>query len=111
MGNRRRRGQTPYMSQRKLGCKVWGHATWEPDGYYCLRCGMPIIGLWPSYTNGGVFQRLYHRFIWPLERWWVHTRQPAQRYPFYTRCEDCDHIDAVWTWAVGDHKHCVVFPF
>jgi hypothetical protein len=110
MSHRRRRRPPQSMYQPKVGCKVWGHATWEPDGYYCLRCGLPT-DFWPTYTNGGIFQRLYHRCCWPLERWWRHERQPAQRYPFYTRCEDCHHIDAVWTWAVGDHQHCVVIPF
>jgi hypothetical protein len=105
----RYRHLTPIGEHPKIGCKVWGHYT-EEYGYYCLRCWMPL-DLWPTYTNGGIFQRVYHRLCWPLERWWVHERSPAQRWPYVTHCEDCGKVDRVWTWTVGDHKNCVVIPF
>jgi hypothetical protein len=104
----RYRRDTPIEYDPKLGCKVWGHWT-DEDGHYCHRCGMPT-DLWPTYTNGGIFQRLSHRFCWPTERW-LGQRRPSQRWPFFRRCDDCQRVCEVWTWHVGNHQRCVDLPF
>jgi hypothetical protein len=104
----RRRYGTPFVPVKNWRCQWFGHGTWEPDGYYCLRCGLSIDD-WPL-TGERLARRLYRALGWRIDRWW-RWRRPSQHWPFFTRCVDCHKVDQVWTWAVGRHETCNPIPF